>query len=119
LTQAGQRFTAQLGQVVVQGLVHRHGRLLGAGQAVEVIRHSGAGLAQLEVDLAAAAELAQEEEQADPQQEAAVVDQAVGVALVGEVIQPVVELGEEVADGADQGGADGQGRPRLRFLFWA
>ena len=76
-----------------------------------------AGLAQLEVDLAAAAELAQEQEQPDTQQEAAVVDQPVWVAAVGKGVQPVVELGEEVADGADQQRADVQGRPRLAFLL--
>ena len=78
----------------------------------------GVEFAQLEVDLAPTAEFAEEEEEADPEEEAGVIGQPDRVARVGEVVEPVVEAGEEVADGAYQEGADPQGRPALRLRVW-
>src|SRR5205823_958479 len=71
-------------------------------------------LAVLEIELASAAEFADEQEDAVPQQEALVVLDAVLVALVGDAVEPGVEVGEEVGDGAGEGGADAQRRP----AFW-
>ena len=91
---------------------------MSAGQAVEVTQHLGARLTQLEVDLAARAELAQEEEEADPEKETAVVAHPLRIAKVGEGVEPTVEVGEEVADGADQDRSDPQSRPAFRFWVW-
>src|SRR5262249_4110910 len=93
--QLQQRLSAEAGQEGIQRLVDRPRSLPGASQAVEVGQHAGAGLAQLEVDLPARAEFAQEEGQPYPAEETAVVGQAVGVAVLGKVIEPVVEVGEE------------------------
>jgi hypothetical protein len=44
---------------VVEGVVDRTGGLVGAGEAVEVVQDVGAKGVELEVELAAAAELAE------------------------------------------------------------
>jgi hypothetical protein len=100
---------------VVQGVVNRQGRLLGLGQAVEVAQHRRAAVAQLVVELAAGAELEQVQAQPPPGQEAPGVGAGVLQARVGESVQPGVEIGEEMADGLDQGAAGDQGRPALSF----
>jgi hypothetical protein len=65
------------GQVVVQGVIAREVVLVRPGQAVAVAQDASARFAILEVQLASAAQLADEEQDAVPQQEATVVDEAV------------------------------------------
>jgi hypothetical protein len=72
-------------------------------------------LGQLEVELAATAEFEEEQAQAPPEQEALVVDDAVLVARVVDVIEAVVEVGPEVSESADQERSDVQDRPFFRF----
>ncbi len=91
--------------------------LVRPGQAVEVVQDASPLLAILEVELAAAAEFAQEEEDSIPEEGAAVVDDPLLATRVGDIIEPVIEGGEEVADGAGQDGPDLQGRPALRLLW--
>ena len=67
-----------------------------------------------EIELPTAAELQQEQQQADPAHEAGLVCNAIAVATVGQCLEPVVELGKEVADGLDEGGRDDQVRPARR-----
>jgi hypothetical protein len=58
--------------------------------------------------LAAAAEPTDEEEDAVPEQETAVIDDALRAAWVGGLVEPGVELWEEVPDGAGEGRPDVQ-----------
>jgi hypothetical protein len=95
--------------------VDRQGGLCGLGQPVEVGEHRGTRIAQLEIELAAGTQLQQVELQAPPGQEAAVVGAGVLDPAVGEAVQPGVEVGEEVANGLDQGPPDDQVRPALSF----
>ena len=99
---------------VIEGVVDGPGGLRGLGQAVEVVQDVGVAGLEIEVELAARAELEEVQGDAPPGQEAAVVLDGVGVAGVGELIEPVVEAGEEVADGQGQGGAEVYKRPRWR-----
>jgi hypothetical protein len=80
----------------------------------------GAAGVELEVELAAAAQLEQVQGQAPPGEEARRVGDGFGVAAVGQGLQLVVESGEEVTDGADEGLPEGQGRPfwRRRWVVW-
>jgi hypothetical protein len=63
--------------------------------------------------LPAAVQLQEIQEQTPPDEKASGVSAGVLVAGIGQVLEPVVELGEEVADGLDEGLAEDQGRP-----FW-
>ena len=74
-----------------------------------------AAVAQVIIELAAGAELQQVQGEAPPGQEARGVGAGLRDARVGEAVEPGVELGEEVADGLDQGAAGDQGRPALSF----
>src|SRR5215468_10609243 len=87
----------------------------GARQAVEVVQNVRAPGIELEVELAAAAELGQVQPQAPPGQKACLVKDEIGVACVGQV----VELGEKVMDGLDESAGHDQGRPAWRRLCWA
>jgi hypothetical protein len=91
--------------------------LVGLGQTVDVAKDARALFAILEVELAAAAELAHEEQDAIPEQEALVVLDAILTARVWDLVEPAVEAGEEVPDGAREGGAGVQGRPAFLRLW--
>jgi len=105
---------------VVKGVVNRPRRLLGLGQAVEVIQDVGVVRVQIEVELAAGAELKQIQSNPPPGQKAAVVLDGLLVACIGQAVQPGVEVREEVADGLRQAGAECYQRPcfRLRCGTW-
>jgi hypothetical protein len=76
------------GKVVVQGVVVRDRFLARFGQAVDVRQGGGVRFAILEIQLAPAAEFADEQEDAVPEQEAFVVLDAVRAARVGDVVEP-------------------------------
>src|SRR5262249_58239517 len=86
--QVGDGGSPDAGQVVVQGVVVRGGPLLGLGQAVDVSQDGRALLAVLEIQLASAAEFADEQQDGVPQQEAPVVLDAVLAARVGDAVEP-------------------------------
>ena len=92
----------------------RDGFLVGPGQTVDVGKDTRTLFAVLEIELAAAAEFTDEQQDAIPEQEPLVVLDAVLTARVGDRVEPTVEVGEEVSDGAGEGGADVQRRP----AFW-
>jgi hypothetical protein len=68
--------------------------LVRLGQAVDVSQYGGVIFAVLEIELASAAEFADEQQDAVPEQEALVVLDAVLTARVGDVVEPTVEVGE-------------------------
>jgi hypothetical protein len=113
--QPRQRGRPDADEEVVGGLVDGQADLPGGRQAVEVVQQVWVALGQLVVELASGAEFEQEQRQAQPQQEALVVDDAVSAAAVWDLIEPTVEVGPEVQDGADQGRPDVQLRFALRF----
>lgn len=86
----------------------------GARQAIEVVQDLGPAGLQFEVQLPAAGQLQQVQQQAPPDQKARGVGASVLVTRIGQLLEPVVELGEEVAYGLDKGLAQDQGRPFLR-----
>lgn len=116
--QSGHWVSAHPAQEVVQGLIHRPALLVGLRQAIEIGQHGRAIGVQLVVQLPATAQLAQEQPQAPPQQEALVIDDEGGVARIGDGAQPLVELSKEMADRLDEPRADGKGRPRRRWRCW-
>lgn len=58
---------------MIQGFVHRERLLIAPGQSIDVFEDMRFGVAQLIVELAAAAELAAEQQQAPPYEELLVV----------------------------------------------
>src|SRR5262249_7363865 len=104
-----------MAEEMVEGVVDRQRRLAGLSQAIEVGPHGRAAIVQLEIELAASAELEQVQGQAPPSQEARGVGASLWPARIGQALQPGVQLREEVAGGLDQGPADDQGRPALNF----
>ncbi len=113
-THRGDRIGADQGQVIIQSVIARKAVLLGLGQPIEVVQDGRPLFAILEVELASAAELADEEQHAVPEKEAAVVGDPLRAARVSNLVEPGVELREKMADGASEDGADGQGRPAWR-----
>ncbi len=99
---------------VIERVMDRQRRLLRPGQAIEVGQDVGATVAEFIIELAAGAQLQQVQRQPPPDQETAGVDARLGHARIGQTIEPVAQLREEVADGLDQGAAGDQGRPALR-----
>jgi hypothetical protein len=102
-----------MAEEMVQGAMDRPAVLVGAGQTIEVVQDVGPVGLQFEVQLPAAVQLQEIQEQTPPDEKASGVSAGVLVAGIGQVLEPVVELGEEVADGLDEGLAEDQGRP-----FW-
>jgi hypothetical protein len=106
-------------QEVIEGVVDRQRGLRGLGQAVEVGQHRPAAVAEFKIQLAAGAELEQVQREPPPGEEPPVVDAVLLHARIREAIKPGTQLGEEMADGLDQGAASDQGRPALSFRHHA
>jgi hypothetical protein len=104
---------------MVQGVVDGQRRLLGLGQAVEVGQDRRATVTQVEIELAAGAELKEVQAQSPPGQKTRGVGAGLLETRVGEAVEPCVELGEEVSGGLDEGTASDQGRPALSFRLRA
>ena len=86
-------------QEVIQGIVHRPRLLLGSGQAIEIVQHLCAAGIEVEIQLSATAELEQIQTEPPIDEETFVVDDQGRKAAIGNAIQPLIELGPEVADG--------------------
>ena len=105
---------AAVAQEVIQCVVDRPAVHPGAGQAVEVLQRAAVG-GQLGVQSPAAAQAEEEKGDAPPGHEARGVDDHRLESAIGQLVEPVVEVGEEVPDGACQQGGQLQGRPFLRL----
>lgn len=115
LAQAGEGL-APLGmfQEMVRGVGDRQAGLVGGGQAVEIVQEAALRVTQGKVDLAATAQAQGEDPQRQPEQGTAVIlDEGLETG-VGHLVQPGVELGEEVAQRADEGRAQLQDLPARR-----
>ena len=108
-----------MAEKVIQGVMYRQGGLLGVGQAIEIGQYVRSAVAEIEVQLAAGTELEQVQGQPPPGEEAGGVGAFLLDAAVRKVVEPGVELGEEMADGLHQGAAGNQGRPSLSFSMRA
>jgi hypothetical protein len=100
---------------VIEGVVDRQRRLLRVRQAIEVSQHARSAVAQFKIELAAGTELEQIQSESPPGEEACGVGAGLRDARIGQLIEPGVERGEEMADGLDQGAAGDQGPPALSF----
>jgi hypothetical protein len=74
---------------------------------------------QFEIELPARTEPEQIQGQPPPDQKTAVVGDARRETRVGNLVEPMVELGPEVPHGAHEGLAEIQDRPRRRLRSWA
>ena len=112
--QLGEGNAPDMSDKMIQGLGDRQGVLLGARQMVEVMENGAFQVAQVVVGRTAAAQAQAEEEQPPPAKKAAVVLDHGLEAGVGQLIQPIGQLGEEVADGFEEGPSQGYDLARLR-----
>jgi hypothetical protein len=99
VAQLAQRRGADMTQEVIQGFVDGQRALLGFGQLVGIGQHAEFQVAELEIQVAAAAQFEAEEPQAPPEQEARFVGDHGLEASVGEIIRPAIQTGPEVVDG--------------------
>ena len=106
-------------QEMIQSVVYRPGLLLGLGQSVEIVQDFGAAGIEIEIELAATAELEQVQADPPPNEEPLVVDDQRQKPRIGHVIEPPVKLGPEVEDGRRQRLAEAYNRPFRRFRSWA
>jgi hypothetical protein len=89
-------------QEMTQGFVDRQGLLLAFGEAVDVGQDQQFRIAQLEIQLPTAAQLAQEQQQPPPEQKATVIGHQHLPASIRQLVGPGVELRAEVPDGTDE-----------------
>ena len=99
--------------------MYRPRLLLGFGQAVEIVQDFGAAGIEIEIELAATAELEQVQADPPPDEEPLVVDDQRQKTRIGHVIEPPVKLRPEVEDGCRQRLAEAYNRPFRRFCSWA
>ena len=88
-----------MAQEMVQSLMHRQGGLVGASQLVEISQDAQFQVAEFVIQIAAAAQLETEQEQAPPEQKACFIGDQDLPARVGQRIGPTIETRPEVANG--------------------
>ena len=110
-----------MAQEMAQGFVDRQGFLLAFGEAVDVRQDPQLEIAQLEVQLPAASQFAEEQQQAPPEQKAPVISHQHLPARVGQLARPGVELRAEVPDGPDEALSQAYDLPAFRrwSVTWA
>src|SRR5262245_42532451 len=96
--QVGEGFGLAVAEEMVEGVMDGTRVVVGADPAIEVAQHAGALRLQVEVKLAATAELEEVQGNAPPSQEATLVDDRLLVAGIRQAVEPVVQFREEVAD---------------------
>ena len=91
-----------MSQEMIQSVVYRPRLLLGLGQSVEIVQDFGAAGIEIEIKLAATAELEKVQTDPPPDEEPLVVDDKRHKACIGHVIEPPLELRPEVEDGCQE-----------------
>ena len=94
--------TADVGEEMVEGFVDRKALLRGVGQGVDVGKDLAFGVTQMEVELPTASQFAAKEQESPPEQKLPVVDDERLEAGVGQLLEPAIEGGPEMAHGADE-----------------
>lgn len=112
--QLGESRAADMADKMIEGFGDREGILLGARQVVEVVEDGAFEVAQVVVGRTAAAQAQPEQEQSPPAEKAAVILDHGLEAGVGQLVQPVGQFREEVADGFEESPSQGYDLPRLR-----
>jgi hypothetical protein len=85
---------------MVEGFIDREALLGGVCQGVDVGKDLALGVAQMEVQLSAAAQFAAKEQESPPEQKLPVAGDEGIEAGVGQILEPAVESGPEMAHGA-------------------
>ncbi len=114
MEQLGEGGAADVSNKVIQGFGDRQAILLGARQEVEVVEDGTFQVAQVVISGTAAAQTQAEEEQPPPAEKTAVVLDHRREAGIGQLVQPVRQLGKEMPDGFEKGAGQGYDLPRRR-----
>jgi hypothetical protein len=91
-----------MAQKMAQGLVDRQRILLGSRQAIDIFQDVQFEIAQLEIQLAAAAQLQAKQQQSPPAEKADRISDHRLETRVRQSVEPLVEFRPEVADGSDK-----------------
>jgi len=110
-----------MAQEVAQSFVDRQGLLRALGEPIDVRQDPQFGIAQLEVQLPAATQFAEEQQQAPPEEKALVISDQYLPARVRQLARPEVEFRAEVPDGANEALSEAYDLPALRrrSVAWA
>ena len=114
--QLGERGAADMPDKMIEGFGDREGLLVGARQVIKVVEDGAFEVPQVVVGRTAAAQAQPEEEQSPPAEKAAVILDHGLETGVRQLVQPVRQLREEVADGFEEGPGQGYDLPCLRRL---
>jgi len=114
VAQLGEGGAADVSNKVIQGFGDRQGILLCARQVVEIVENGAFEVAQVVIGGTTAAQAQPKEEQPPKAEEAAVVLDHRRKAGVGQLVQPVGQFREEVAERFEKGPGQGYDLPRLR-----
>ena len=100
--QLGEGGAADVANEVIEGLGHRQGVLLCAGQEIEIVQDSAFRVAQVVIGGTTAAQAQSKEKQSPPAKKAAVVLDHGHEAGVGQFVLPGRQVREEMADGFEK-----------------
>jgi len=100
--QLGEGRAADMANEVIQGLGDRERILRGARQAVEIMEDGAFEVAQVVIGGTSAAQAQPKQEQAPPTEKAAMILDPGFEAGVGQLVQPLRQGREEVADGGEK-----------------
>ena len=114
VAQVGESPAADMAEKMIEGPGDREGFLRGAGEVVQVMKDGRFQVAQVVVGRTATAQAQPEEEQAPPSQKATVIFDHRGEAGVGQLVQPVGQFREEMADGFEKNAGQVYDLPDLR-----
>jgi hypothetical protein len=114
MKQLGKSGAADMVDEMIEGLGDWEGILLGARQLVEVLQNGAFDVAQIVIGRTTAAQAQAKEQESPPSKKAAVIGDHGLEACVGQLVQPVGQFREEVADGFEKGPGQGYDLPRWR-----
>ena len=104
---------------MIESVVYRPRFLLGLGQSVEIVQDFCAAGIEIEIKLAATAELEKVQADPPPDEKPLVVDDQWHKTGIGDIIQPPFEVGPEVENCCQERFAETYNRPFRRLCSWA
>jgi hypothetical protein len=114
-SQSGKSMGADMTEEVVESFVDGQGVLLGARQAIGIVQYLQFGIAQLVIQLAAAAQLEAEQQQPPPGEKSLVIADEGAKPRVGQLSELGIEGRPEVANRFDEGAAQLYDLPARRL----